>query len=293
MICAQQQKWANAIPIGELNASIERPSDDLYDWLKDRQGPVTARFRNPHIKTRKNEAEEDRQAERKHQKDTLNRLMDLQAKKAEISLLREVSADTTGSSHQQVAYQAPIPPFQYLSPPPHPGYYRHSSYQFHSPTLPPPLPQPISTLPIAQTTSAAPTASTIVPPPAQDPIEERHSSPIAPRDQNLQVIYDFFDWKKRQATGYPNIQRRLAVAYATIQYEVWKVEDLKEMSDHNSYFHKRAIELDLPHGIITGFREDFRDFKQIYRNEYVPGRQLVNMARREEREDKLPGGFFR
>jgi hypothetical protein len=46
---------------------------------------------------------------------------------------------------------------------------------------------------------------------------------------------------------------------------MWSIEHLKQMSDTLSELYKQAVAKGLPSGLAAGFKDDFWEFKQVYR----------------------------
>jgi hypothetical protein len=49
-----------------------------------------------------------------------------------------------------------------------------------------------------------------------------------------------------------------------------------------------AISKRIPSRLAAGFRKDFRKFKRIYQDQYIPARQLGQLQ-----GNNISGGFFR
>jgi hypothetical protein len=77
-----------------------------------------------------------------------------------------------------------------------------------------------------------------------------------------------------------------------VEEEMWSISQLKLMSDTSSAIYNIAVSKGLPSGLAAGFNEDFRKFKRVYRDQYEPARQMINMRRNHKGEAEV-GGFFR
>ena len=84
----------------------------------------------------------------------------------------------------------------------------------------------------------------------------------------------------------PEIQHKLMQIYETKLEEMWTIEDVKAMSNEHTQVHKRALALNLPHGLITSFRAQLREFKQIYRDKYSADRGLNGLSRGHNQNDR-------
>jgi len=85
---AQQNAWANAIPTGRQAADIEHPPADMYDYLRNKQGPVTNRSKNPVLAVQKQE-EDDRKATLS----AFDKIMELIAKREELRIIRDFGSE--------------------------------------------------------------------------------------------------------------------------------------------------------------------------------------------------------
>lgn len=88
---------------------------------------------------------------------------------------------------------------------------------------------------------------------------------------------DFWDWKSRR-TSREERRQLIARARVIIEDQMWTIDHLKRMNDTSSTLYRRAIDLGLPDGLITGFKEDLRDFKKVYREQYLPARNLAGLG---------------
>jgi hypothetical protein len=64
------------------------------------------------------------------------------------------------------------------------------------------------------------------------------------------------------------------------------------MSNTSSAIYNIAVSKGLLSGLAAGFNEDFRKFKRVYRDQYKPARQMINIRRNHKGEAEA-GGFFR
>jgi len=69
-------------------------------------------------------------------------------------------------------------------------------------------------------------------------------------------------------TTRPATQANLEQVEATIDKQMWGINDLKAMKDVTHPCYKRAMELNLPHGLIVNLHKDIREFKKSYRGGY-------------------------
>lgn len=144
-------------------------------------------------------------------------------------------------------YHPPLPPPPYFSPSQQP-YHAPIQQQRSEPPLAPPSPLREILTPRG------------IPPPAPA------SSPIsANRDEEEQVMSDFWDWKIRR-TLRNETRESLARARTIVYDQIWRIDHLKRMNDTSSTLYKKAIDLRLSDGLITGFKEDLHDFKRVYRD---------------------------
>ncbi|KAK3169261.1 hypothetical protein OEA41_008644 [Lepraria neglecta] len=156
-----------------------------------------------------------------------------------------------------------------------------SQSSFQPPPQPPP--QPVTLAPDPCSASA----------PEQPP---QRSSPIANRTEEEQAMDDFWAWKNA-TTSSDEKRRRLATARAIVEANMWTIVQLKQMSDTSSKLCTRASQLELPDGLIRGFREDLREFKSLCCDVLRPGRLLTQLGvRGHQLADQLygaAGGFVR
>jgi hypothetical protein len=66
------------------------------------------------------------------------------------------------------------------------------------------------------------------------------------------------------------------------------------MLDASSKSFKQAVSKGLLSGLVARFREDFQEFKQVYRTQYRLGRFLIEMRQRQAQvqDEQLLGGFM-
>ena len=264
---AQQEQWANVIPQSQQNATINRPPDNLYDYLIQKQGSCASKSRNPITLQQRHE----RENENKSKVSAFDKLADIMVTRENMKIRREelrIIQDFGGGDDRPPNMgnnPLHIPPYQ------SPTYI----HQYPPPQMYPYYPTP-PTAPIPPPPNTAPAP----PPPthASHQIFLDRSSPIAPENEDDQILNDFFHWKRSLMNHRPEIQRRLTFVQEKIQEEMWSVEDVKDMSNETSAVHKRAIALNLPHGLISSFKTQLKEFKQIYRSEYNAGRGLQNLA---------------
>jgi len=294
---AQQEAWANAIPTGRQAADVKHPPADMYDYLRNKQGPVTNRSKNPVLAVQKQKKEDDRKATLS----AFHRIIELTAKREELRIMRDFGSERKVLNPPHTPY---YPMYQQPPPPwPLPYQYPIAPFAQHQQAVPaPPPPQPVATAPSQASQSQASDSQASL---SRARVHDR-SSPIAPKEEDNQILADFFHCKKRLVHTRPDIQRKLATAYETIIQEMWSVEDVKDISDKNSRFYKRAMALHMPHGLVTSFQDQLSEFKHIYRSEYAASRQLATLARAQqearaqqnihqggELDPQLLGGFIR
>lgn len=87
----------------------------------------------------------------------------------------------------------------------------------------------------------------------------------------------YWGWKKEK-TRSPQMQQLLARARAIVEEQMWKIEHLKRMDNTSSTLYRQAFELGMPDGLVTGFKEDFRVFKRVYREHIEAAKQLAAMG---------------
>ncbi len=88
----------------------------------------------------------------------------------------------------------------------------------------------------------------------------RTSSPLAPLDEEELAIKAFFTWKRGKAST--DTQRdRISEAEETCNTNMWSLDDLKDMNQHDSGVYKLAMQAGLPDGLARGFKKDLKIFK--------------------------------
>ncbi|KAI9715705.1 MAG: hypothetical protein M1812_005857, partial [Candelaria pacifica] len=104
----------------------------------------------------------------------------------------------------------------------------------------------------------------------------RDSSPIGELLEERQILTDFWNWKLKGHTD-PDERQLLLNARATMNAQMWRLDDYKELSIPTTDTHKQALRLGVPHGLIKAMSRDLHNFKTIYRTVYRPGRELLNL----------------
>ena len=115
---AQQEQWANSILQSQQDASINRPPDNMYDFLMMRQSFCVLKSRNPTVLERRYE----RESESKSKTSAYDKLTDLlveqtvmSMKRNKLSILRDfgtsgINRTNTPNQPIYIAYQPPPPP---------------------------------------------------------------------------------------------------------------------------------------------------------------------------------------
>ena len=141
--------------------------------------------------------------------------------------------------------------------------FQHSSANLPAqlpPQLPPQLPR--QNLPR--------TAHPPAPPPSVNP---RSSSPVAPPEEEDEMIEQFWAMKLEKTPA--RHREKLRQVREKIDDEMWSSRALQRMSDPSSELFKRAAAKGIPEGVLLDLRGELHDYKEVYRT----GRGLADMAR--------------
>lgn len=65
-----------------------------------------------------------------------------------------------------------------------------------------------------------------------------------------------------------------------IKRKNWRIKHLRAITDTSFEYYKRAIELSLSNDLMTEFNDNFHDFKSIYREKYMPIKNLIGLRDR-------------
>ena len=103
--------------------------------------------------------------------------------------------------------------------------------------------------------------------------DPRSSSPVAPLDEEDEMIDKF--WEMKIAKAPPRHREKLRQAREKIDDEMWSSTALQKMSDPSSELFKRAAAKGIPEGLLLSLRPELHDYKEVYRT----GRDLARFAR--------------
>ena len=131
--------------------------------------------------------------------------------------------------------------------------------------IPTPNPGPISVPPPITSVSSQSSAK-----------HQRGSSPNGSQTDEEAILDDFWNWKFR-STNRPEKKQLYANARALIEKELWTISDLKEMSDSSSEIYQHAMRQGIPHGLARTLHNELHDLKNIWRTQYRPGRQILDL----------------
>ena len=256
MTAHQQKSWAKALEVGETNVSIEAPPRRLYQWWID-TGAVSSISRRPKVYQERLEAKNERTETSSMMKDFQGFFkMQMEANMMQMADMNE----RMQSRHKlQQLYQQPydnpyMPPLPLLLPPPPPP----------APPAPPAREQPGAkglSLPVEPRLPVNPHLSGRNDHQATDNL----SSNFKEEDLEDEAIQCFFQ-QKFEKTSVLQQRNRLKNAYDIIRVNMWKIEDLIEMSVDGSSIQEQGKVAGLPLGLMRHLKRDLRVFKKDWRD---------------------------